>query len=311
MFAEARCFRSSTAWIALARARPTCVARDPGRAGLAREPSVSPHSSPRLARKIALVCLALVLSLAGLVGIAFTARAAGAGSARRQALPSTERTPRSAGVRAKYSATPTTIDAEGHPLLAYPPRAKDEKAITVVYLHGIHGLPQNGCPWLREGASEVGWLVCPAASSPLPNGTFSWGGPLADQHAVVARAERAAQRAGADGASANVLVGFSQGSYLAVDLVNHHLGSYRGLVLLAADVELSAAALREAGVTRVALGAGQLDGSYAPLRRTAERLRSDGLDVRFVDLGAIGHTYQTTETAALAGAIAWAGGKDA
>ncbi|MBS2019217.1 MAG: hypothetical protein JST00_40505 [Deltaproteobacteria bacterium] len=269
------------------------------------------HSSPRFARKIALVCLALVMSLAGLLGIVFSARAAGASSARRQALVSAERTPRSTDVRGKYSATPTTIDAEGGPLLAFPPRVKGEKAITVVYLHGIHGLPQNGCPWLREGASEVGWLVCPAASSPLPNGTFSWGGSLADQHAVVARAERAAQRAGAERASSNVLVGFSQGSYLAVDLVNHRLGRYRGLVLLAADVDLTASALRDAGVSRVALGAGQLDGSYAPLRRTAERLRSEGFDVRFVDLGAIGHTYQTTETAALAGAIAWAGGKGA
>jgi pimeloyl-ACP methyl ester carboxylesterase len=271
---------------------------------------VSFHPS-RAARKTVLVCLALVLSLVAVVGVAFTARASGSPNARIHSVASAERTTLDGAVRGKYSAVPTTIEADGASMIAFPPRSKDAKAITVVYLHGIHGLPQNGCPWLREGASELGWLVCPAANSPLPNGTFSWGGPLADQHAVVARAERAAQSAGADSNSANVLVGFSQGSYLAVDLVNHRLGNYRGLVLVAAEVEPSADVLRDAGVKRVALAAGQLDGSYAPLRRTAERLRRQGVDVRFVDLGKIGHTYQTTETAALASAIAWAGGKDA
>lgn len=251
------------------------------------------------------------MSLAAIIGVAFSARAAGSPNARIHSIASAERTTKDETIRGKYPATPVVLEAEGASMIAFPPRSKEQKAITVVYLHGIHGLPQNGCPWLREGASEVGWLVCPAANSPLPNGTFSWGGPLADQAAVVARAERAAQSAGADANSANVLVGFSQGSYLAVDLVSHRVGRYRGLVLVAAEVEPSAAVLRDAGVTRIVLAAGQLDGSYVPLRRTAERLRREGVDVRFVDLGAIGHTYQTTETAALASAIAWAGGKDA
>ena len=224
------------------------------------------HRSRAAARKTAIVCLALVTALAAVIGIAFSARAESKAS-RLHVLSAKEHTAIDTTVRGKYSSTPVTISAEGAPLYAYPPRAGEEKPITVVYLHGIHGLPQNGCPWLREGASELGWLVCPAASSQLPNGTFSWGGSLADQHAVVARAERAAQAAGADATSANVLVGFSQGSFLAVDLVSHRLGSYKGLVLLSAEVEPSADVLRSAGVKRIALGAGQLDGSYAPMRR--------------------------------------------
>lgn len=266
---------------------------------------------PRPARKIAAVCLALVASIALVVGIAFTARAARASGARAASSVSSERTTTNAGVRGKDLSQPIVLDAEGTDLFAFPPKKSDD-AITVVYLHGIHGLPQNGCPWLHEGASEVGWLVCPAANSPLPNGTFSWGGPLGDQRAVVARAERAARASGADGSKPGVLVGFSQGSYVAVDLVNHKMGSYRGLVLVAAEVEPSSIALRDAGVTRIALAAGRLDGSYGPLKKTAARLEREGIvEVRFVDLGAIGHTYQTTETEAFAHAIAWAGGKDA
>jgi len=55
------------------------------------------------------------------------------------------------------------------------------------------------------------------------------------------------------------------------------------------------------------LAAGSLDASFAPLQRAAERLRREGMDVRFLDLGPIGHTYQTTDKEALRDAIAWAG----
>jgi pimeloyl-ACP methyl ester carboxylesterase len=280
---------------------------------------VSFHRFPRGARKTVLVCLALVVSFAAALGVVSTSRAsafAGEGPRVHVVTPG-EKTRSSGVVRGKYPTRPLVLDQGGAPLFAYPPRSaavgttRSAKPITVVYLHGIHGRPENGCPWLREGASELGWLVCPNANAHLPNDTYSWGGTVFDQREVVARAERAAHAQGADPSSANVLVGFSQGAYVAVDLASARLGRYRGLVLVAADVTPSAAKLRDAGVSRVVLAAGELDGSYAPLRRTAERLHAEGVDVRFVGLGKIGHTYQTTETDALAQAIAWAGGKDA
>ena len=86
-----------------------------------------------------------------------------------------------------------------------------------------------------------------------------------------------------------------------------HLGSYRGLVLIAADVAPDRALLEGAGVSRVVLAAGELDASFAPLRNAAARLAQEGFDVRFVSLGKIGHTYQTTEKEALRDAIVWAG----
>lgn len=283
---------------------------------------MSDHRSPRVARKKGFVHLATALALAlavvaAVVITAFTVRAAASsGRARSPAVAGTERTLSGDVVRGKVRSAPLVIDAEGRSLLAFPPlpsarRAGAAPLAAVVYLHGVHGRAENGCPWLRDGASEIGWLVCPEANTRLPNDTFSWGGSLHEQRAVVARAERAAHARGADAASASVLVGFSQGSYVAVDLVNAGLGRYRGLVLVAAEVEPNAAKLRAAGVARVALAAGELDASFAPLRRTAERLRREGVDARFVDLGAIGHTYQTPEREAFAEAIAWAGGKGA
>jgi hypothetical protein len=43
------------------------------------------------------------------------------------------------------------------------------------------------------------------------------------------------------------------------------------------------------------------------MKRAAEQLRREGVDVRFVSLGRIGHSYATPEKDALRDAIVWAG----
>ena len=268
------------------------------------------HRFPRLARKSAVVCAALAAVVVFV--LAFTARAASRPEpVYCREIDGHDRTLENDVIRAKYPSKPIVLhDVEGT-ILAFPPRASaaapPSKPLTVVYLHGIHGRAENGCPWLHEGASEIGWLVCPSANEHLANDTFSWAGTVADQRAVVARAERAAQAQGADAASANVIVGFSQGAYVALDLVRARLGHYRGLVLIGADVEPSRAVLSAGGVGRIVLAAGELDASFAPLQRAAARLRREGMEVRFVDLGRIGHSYETTDKEALRDAIAWAG----
>ena len=276
------------------------------------------HRVPRTARKVVVVCLALAALL--LVGLAFAAPPAAAHAtamSRARVTDPASRTTKDQTVRAKVETSPRALRESGATILAFPPSsasafasaadAPSSRALTVVYLHGIHGLPANGCPWLRDGASELGWLVCPEANERLSNGTFSWGGTVASQREVVARAERAAQAQGADPSAANVLVGFSQGAYVALDLVHAHLGRYRGLVLIGADVTPSRKLLQEGGIARIVLAAGDLDGASAPMKRAAEQLRREGIDVRFVSLGRIGHSYATPEKDALRDAIVWAG----
>jgi predicted esterase len=218
-------------------------------------------------------------------------------------------TTKNENVRGKYPTRPLELRDGDTTILAFPPRAttNDTKPLTVVYLHGVHGRAENGCPWLREGASELGWLVCPEANEHLANDTYSWTGSVVEQRAIVARAEKAARAQGADPESAGVLVGFSQGAYVALDLVRAHLGHYRGLVLIGADVTPSHAMLASAGVDRVVFAAGDLDGASAPMQRAADQLRRDGMDARFVSLGRIGHSYETTNKDALSDAIAWVG----
>ena len=265
------------------------------------------HRVPRAARKVVVVCLALAVLL--VVGLAFAAEPgprARAMPARGRVTNAAARTTKDESIRTKYPTRPLSLREDDATILAFPPE-RGSRGLTVVYLHGIHGLPANGCPWLRSGASELGWLVCPEANAQLSNGTFSWGGTVASQRVVVARAEQAAVANGADPAAANVLVGFSQGAYVALDLVHARLGRYRGLVLIGADVTPSRAMLEASGVSRIVLAAGDLDGASAPMKRATERLVREGMDARFVSLGPIGHSYETTEKEALRDAIVWSG----
>lgn len=257
---------------------------------------------PRGARRTFVLCLSIMLVLA----VALASRAAANVEPRRPRAAASVSASAAASARGKLAVDPITIDG----VLAYPPRddvAARAGARVVVYLHGVHGRAENGCPYLRAGASEIGWLVCPEANVPDAPG-FSWSGTPADKRGIVAYAERAAHARGADPDAPSVLVGFSQGSYVALELVRARLGRYRGLVLLGADVEPTPSELAEAGVARIVLASGDRDSPRVSLERTAERLRAAAVDARFVSLGAVGHTYAAEDPSVLAQAIAWAGG---
>jgi pimeloyl-ACP methyl ester carboxylesterase len=256
------------------------------------------------------LCLGLAMVLAGsVVGTRPASAEASVMTPRARTVLGAESSARSPG-RGKESSAPISLASGRGVVLAYPPRPPlqhEKRPLTVVYLHGIHGRAENGCPWLRNGATELGWLVCPEANMVEAPG-FTWAGSAADKHAIVREAERAAQAHGADAEAPGVLVGFSQGSYVALELVHAGLGRYRGLVLLAADVTLHADELAAAGVTRAVLDAGDLDGASAPMKRAAERLTDDRIEVRYASLGRVGHTYVAEEPSVLREAIAWAGG---
>lgn len=208
--------------------------------------------------------------------------------------------------------TKSTMVRLASDMVAFP-GARD--VAPVVYLHGIHGRPENGCPWMR-GAG--GWLVCPRADVVEPNGTASWSG--AHTASAIVRATEVARRARgphgprltprAEEEAAPVLVGFSQGAYEVDALLRRGTLRARGLVLLAADVSPDLSALRAAGVRRIALGGGEADPTFPTLRATAARLAKEGapegIEVKLLSLGAVGHVYVGEDPEVLRAAIRWA-----
>jgi pimeloyl-ACP methyl ester carboxylesterase len=170
---------------------------------------------------------------------------------------------------------------------AAPPDRTAGRA-TFVYLHGICGLTVNGCPHFDDAP---GWLVCPQANTVCSNGGSAWGGSTSDKAAVVDRALDAARAQWPESAAAPViLVGFSQGAYVAMDVARARPGRYAGLLLLGADTS-STARLRASRVPRVALVGGAYDMMSPKMRASAVDLARVGVPARFESLGAVGHTY--------------------
>lgn len=240
-------------------------------------------SFARIGARLAGLCLALASALAA---------------------PSTHAAPDAASTPVLLRASDTDKGMFG-----FTPLPTTREPVPVVYLHGINGRPEHGCPWFRPGATEIGILLCPEGVVRGPGGTASWGGDPITQSTAVTRAIKIAEANGAT-AEPGVLIGFSQGGYAALNVVQSHRATFRGLVLIAAfQTHPSGQMLRDAGVERVALAAGKYDMAHAPLIQDVKRLQSEGIDARFFDLGRVGHTYAAEDPRVLRDAIAWASGR--
>ena len=179
--------------------------------------------------------------------------------------------------------------ASSPPVFGAPPGSPDDARATFVYLHGVCGLTTNGCGHF-EGAP--GWLVCPQANRVCANGGSSWGGSLEDEAALVDRAVEAARARWPESARAPVvLVGFSQGAYVAMEVARARPGAYAGLLLIGADTEHAIDRLRASRVPRVALACGAYDGMFGGMQGTPKALARAGVSARFESLGLVGHTY--------------------
>jgi len=220
--------------------------------------------------------LALLFAIVG----AFVAGPASAGNGA---------SPESAAVAPARATQVVELDAEDPPIFGVAPVSSDAARATFVYLHGVCGLTMNGC---GHFASAPGWLVCPQANSTCANGGASWAGSVEEKIASVDRALDAAHARWPESARAPVvLVGFSQGAYVAMDIARARPGRYAGLLLLGADTGSAVDRIRAARVARVGLVCGAYDMMFPKMRDTPQVLALFGVSARFASLGHVGHTY--------------------
>jgi predicted esterase len=254
------------------------------------------EASARAVRRVVAVCLG--------VSCAAVMATADAGNPREA-----ETAIKESGAKAEPLRIPS---AKERVTFAYRPKgaSPERPRPAVVYLNGRCGVTTNGCPHFREGAEPFGWLVCPPANVACPGGGASWGGAPSERRALVEGAVADVARAypgEVDASARTVLVGFSQGAWIALDLARQTPSRYAGLLLIGADVEPRPEDLRAAGVARVALAAGAYDGAAAPMAKKARALAAAGVDARFVSLGTVGHTYvaDAEHARALTEALTW------
>lgn len=193
------------------------------------------------------------------------------------------------GVRPMTVASP----ARAPTYVVAPGDASEPRPVTV-YLHGLWGDPQPGCAYFRHHVAERSWLVCPTAPGFCAGGGASWVGSTALRVAAVDRARAVAGLRApgtVDRSAPGVLIGFSQGAYEAWRQARARPGRWRAVAFIGAYIRVRRAQLEAAGVRRAVFAAGRYDETWRTLRETAQRLRDEGYDARFVDLGARGHGF--------------------
>jgi pimeloyl-ACP methyl ester carboxylesterase len=207
------------------------------------------------------------------------------------------------------NAAPSNADAEDAPagepaieLLMPAPHAVFGAALadqtsssraTYVYLHGVCGVTTHGCAHFTGGA---GWLVCPQAETRCPGGGALWAGSTETKVATIDRALGAARAKWPDSAKFPVvLVGFSQGAYVAIEAARAEPGRYAGLVLVGANTRAWLGELTASQTPKVALASGAWDMMAPAMRDTVPRLGARKVAARYESLGKVGHTYVSEE----------------
>ncbi len=216
------------------------------------------------------------------------------------------------------------LDA-GRPIYYALPRDARGPLRLVAHLHGMCGAPSYACgAWLGAGAA-FGLVVCPTGNARCGDpaiGPPSWeaaswtelvGIMDRDLELSVARIVRKHPAAlGAEDPRAGaILTGYSRGAYAAPAIARAHPNRWRHLVLIEANVALSAAGLQGAGVRSVALVAGEQGTEIAGMRKTEAELSAAGYPAMLFVMQRTGHLYSADMEDVMSAALSYVVAHDA
>lgn len=198
----------------------------------------------------------------------------------------------------------TTTRREGtFGIVVVPPTPE---APVLLYLHGMWASPEDSCSFFERAAAEAA-LVCPRGNAPAEKGG-AWRGAFVEKKRAIDAALDVARSAGTLAARNGIAMGFSSGAALALELALSEPGRWSGLVLMSMKLHLDPTKLKSAGVQRVALAAGELDGTHGALLAQEKSLRAAGVDARFFTLGKVGHHFATDMETRMVEVLAWVRG---
>ena len=178
-------------------------------------------------------------------------------------------------------------DPKYPPAYFYKPRSGRSMKPVLVYLHGRDGDPAAGCrDWARVG-TEFGWVLCPSGQELRAAGLRGWGNDPVHSHdnvmgALMALRKKFGRRVQLYG---NVLIGFSEGAFIAQNLGEHEPKTFnRWLIIASCDryfgYDKSVLETARKRIKRVYLWTGELD-MVAPESQLAfEHLKSLKIPVR-------------------------------
>lgn len=178
----------------------------------------------------------------------------------------------------------------------YRPHGRGLRPV-IMYLHGRGGNPAEECrKWAKVG-TEFGWVVCPSGHEDRGSGGRGWNNDVAGGKQVVdatlaalrAKYKRRVQLRG------NVLVGFSEGAFVAMQLGLHDPRTWNRWLILAANDQYwwgDTPALLDAGrpkLRRVYLLTGESDEVAPNTRRVADELKAHKIPRKVRIVPGMGH----------------------
>lgn len=178
----------------------------------------------------------------------------------------------------------------------YKPRAKGAKPI-LMYLHGRGGNPAEDCrKWAKVG-SQFGWVVCP--SGPGDNGaggrTWSSGAPEAQKIIDGTVAALRAKYKGKVQRKGNILIGFSEGAFIAMQVGLKDQKTWTRWLILGASEQYWGGDVTEAldaekrKVRRVYLLTGENDGVAQNTVKVGDTLKKNNVPVKVKLVPGMGH----------------------
>lgn len=188
------------------------------------------------------------------------------------------------------------------------------------HIHGICGPPSYACgKWIGAGTA-VGLMVCPTGNAKCGDSPYSppsWEAPswmelvgIMDADLETSIAKVAKKKREADGGApftreGAILTGYSRGAFAAPQIARAHPGRWRHLVLIEANVPLSATGLKTAGVKSVALVAGDQGDQIQGMRKTEAALVEAGYPARLFVMHHTGHPYSPDMEDVMASALSF------
>jgi predicted esterase len=192
---------------------------------------------------------------------------------------------------------PQHLEVSGYPDAFYfRPRGRGLKPV-IIYLHGRGGNPQEDCRKWARVATQFGWVLCPQGPEDRGGGARSWannptvGKEIIDASlgALRAKFHRRVQLRG------NILVGFSEGAFIAMQVGLHDPATWSRWLILAANDQYwwgdAAQLLHDARkkIRRVYLLTGENDEVAQNTERVGQLVKAESIPVKVSIKPGMGH----------------------
>ena len=192
---------------------------------------------------------------------------------------------------------PQRLEIEGAPDAFYfKPRAKGPRPI-LMYLHGRGGNPAEDCrKWAKVG-TQFGWVVCPAGAGSSESGGRSWSNGAGEAQKTIdgAIAALRTKYKGRVTRRGNVLIGFSEGAFIAMQVGLKDQNTWTKWLILGASDQYWGGDVSEAldkekrKVRRVYLLTGENDGVAQNTVRVGDTLKKNDVPVKVRLVPGMGH----------------------